>query len=309
MRRILFEIPFPLELPIIGRYLTIPAFGVMAALGFLAAFWIALDRGRREGIKEEVIWDVWFRAFIGGLVGARLLFVLQNPDVLEGRLWEAFAIWHGGLVWYGGVAGALILGIAYLLRRRQPMLRVCDAMSPAGMVGLAIGRVGCFLNGCCFGQRTDSFLGVTYPKFGGAEHFHSPLAEQFSPAFAFHVQEHGLSESSLSSFPVHPTQLYASATALLIFLLLTLYYPRRKREGEVFYLMFLLYGTGRFLIEGLRTNDVVWMNLSLAQVMSLMMVPVALGLFLRSRLRPAPATATEKPRARRKGKPARTRRR
>ncbi len=278
MRRILFEIPLPY-----GHYLPIHSFGVMVALGFLAALWVALERGRREKLAKTVIWDVWTGALVGGVLGARLLYVVEHWDFFARNPAAVPAIWKGGLVWYGGMAGAALVVLVYLRYRRQPALPVIDAVIPAAMVGLAFGRIGCFLNGCCFGRMTSLPWGVSFPRFGGCEHFHSALAQQFSPAFDHQVATLGLDPSMPASDAVHPTQLYSSAAALIIFLLLTTYYPRRKRSGEVFWLMLVLYGTARFLVEGLRTNTAVWMGLSLAQVMSLVTVPFALGVFLHRR--------------------------
>ena len=301
MRRILFEIPLPG-----GHYLPIRAFGVMAALGFLAALWVARDRARREKLAEGIIWDVWTASILGGLVGARLLFVVEHWALFRDHLLEMLVIWRGGLVWYGGVAGALIAVTVYLRCRRQPILPVLDAVTPASMIGLAFGRVGCFLNGCCFGSETDSPWGVSFPRFGGIEGFHNPLAKQFSPPFAYQVEELDLNPGLAATSPVHPTQLYASVAALAVFLLLTAYYPRRKRPGEVFLLMLVLYGIARFVIEQFRTNAEVWLGMSLAQVMSVVAVPIALAFLLRSRMLAArtPDTPTRAPsaKARRKKK-------
>ncbi len=280
MRRILFEIPFPG-----GHYLPVRAFGVMAALGFLAALWVALDRGRREKLQENVIWDVWTASILGGLAGARLLFVVEHWDYYRDDLLQVFVIWGGGLTWYGGVGGAMLAALVYLRLRRQPILPVFDAVTPASVIGLAFGRVGCFLNGCCFGRVTDVVWGVCFPRFGGIAHMHNALAEQFSPPFAYQVEHLGLEPGLPTTFPVHPTQLYSLVNAVIIFLLLTIYYPRRKRPGEVFLLMVILYGGGRFFIEHFRTNAEVWMGMSLAQVMSIIAVPIALGFFIRSRRR------------------------
>jgi phosphatidylglycerol:prolipoprotein diacylglycerol transferase len=281
MRRILFEIPLPG-----GSHLPIHAFGVLAAAGFLAALWAALDRGRREKLAEAVMWDVWTASLLGGLAGARLFYVIEQWDFFVQAPAQMFAIWRGGLVWYGGVAGALVAVLLYLRYRRQPALAVIDAVTPATMIGLAFGRIGCFLNGCCFGGVTGLPWGVCYPRDGGAGGFHSALAHELSPPFAYQVDTMHLDPMTSASLPVHPTQLYESAAALLIFLLLTAYYPRRRRPGEVFWLMLILYGTARFFIEMLRTNAAVVGGLSLAQVMSLVVVPIALGFFIRSRGRP-----------------------
>jgi len=284
MRRILFEIPLPR-----GAYLPIHAFGVLAAAGFLAALWVALDRGRREKLAETTIWDVWTASLLGGLAGARLLYVAEQWDFFAQKPAQVFAIWRGGLVWYGGLAGALLAVGLYLRYRRQPALPVIDAVTPATMVGLALGRIGCFLNGCCFGRVTDLPWGVSYPRDGGSGQFHSALAHQVSPPFAYQVETMHLDPQAAASFPVHPTQLYESAATLLIFLLLTAYYPRRRRPGEVLWLMLVLYGAARFLIEMLRVNAPVVGGLSLPQAMSLVVVPVALGLFIRSRGKPGVA--------------------
>lgn len=281
MRRILFEIPLPG-----GSYLPIHAFGVLAAAGFLAALWVALDRGRREKLAEAMIWDVWTASLLGGLVGARLLYVVEQWDYFAQAPAQMFAIWRGGLVWYGGVAGALVAVLLYLRYQRQPAPAVIDAVTPATMVGLAFGRVGCFLNGCCFGKVTDLAWGVCYPRDGGSGQFHSALAQEFSPPFAYQVDTMHLDRLASLSLAVHPTQLYESASTLLIFLLLTAYYPHRRRPGEVFWLMLILYSTARFFIEMLRTNAPVLGGLSLAQLMSLAAVPIALGFFIRSRAKP-----------------------
>jgi len=285
MRRILFEIPLPG-----GHYLPVHAFGVLAAAGFLAALWVALDRGRREKLAEAVIWDVWTASLLGGLVGARVLYVAEQWDLFVQAPAQIFAIWRGGLVWYGGVLGALVAVLFYLRYRRQPVLPVVDAVTPATMVGLALGRIGCFLNGCCFGKVTNLPWGVCYPR-GGSGEFHSALAHEFSPPFAYQVDTMQLDPLASFSAAVHPTQLYESASALLIFLLLTAYYPRRRHPGEVFCLMLILYGTARFFIEMLRTNAPLLGGLSLPQVMSLAVVPVALGFFIRSRGKPRSARA------------------
>ena len=131
--------------------------------------------------------------------------------------------------------------LLYLRWKRQPILTVIDAVSPATIIGLAFGRVGCFLNGCCFGRVTDLRWAVCFPRFGGCERFHAALAQQFSPAFQYQVNTLGLDPDLPASLPVHPTQLYSLVNAVIVFLLLTAYYRHRKRPGEVFLLMLVLF--------------------------------------------------------------------
>lgn len=161
MRQVLFEIPLPFgnkTLPVFG-------FGLMLATGFVMAVWIAVHRARKEGIHPDAIWDIAMYCLIGGIVGARLFFfIFEEPP--QGNLWEKFLsffeIWKGGLVFYGSIVGGFIAYcIAYfrfLKKAGISTLRMADIAAPPIALGIFFGRIGCFLNGCCWGQAADPLL-------------------------------------------------------------------------------------------------------------------------------------------------------
>lgn len=136
--------------------LTISTYGVLVALAFLLAVWLA--RRAARGMPRElapmdeaalVDWAVW--AVIGGLLGGRLFYVLLNWPVYAGSPLEIVALWHGGLVWYGGFLGGLLATWLYLRRRGIGFLQGADQVIPFVALGHAVGRIGCFANGCCLG--------------------------------------------------------------------------------------------------------------------------------------------------------------
>ena len=135
---------------------TISTYGVLVALAFLLAVWLARRAARRmprelAPMDEAALvdWAVW--AVLGGLLGGRLFYVLLNWPVYAGSPLEMLALWHGGLVWYGGFLGGLLATWRYLRRRGIGFLQGADQVIPFVALGHAVGRIGCFANGCCFG--------------------------------------------------------------------------------------------------------------------------------------------------------------
>lgn len=161
MRQVLFSIPLPFgdaRIPIFG-------FGFMLIIAFVAAAWLAGRQAKREGYNHTIPWDVGLYIFIGGVIGARLLsmFVDQKPpaNFAEG-FFQFFKIWEGGLVLYGAIPGG---ALGYLLAYRaiaKPnkvrTLQIADWLAPSIALGIAFGRMGCFLNGCCYGDVADPAL-------------------------------------------------------------------------------------------------------------------------------------------------------
>ncbi|MBI4612872.1 MAG: prolipoprotein diacylglyceryl transferase [Planctomycetes bacterium] len=178
--------------------------------------------------------------------------------------WSAFAIWEGGLVFYGGFLLATAATIAAMKAKRLQVLATADVLAPSVAVGLAFTRFGCYLNGCCWGKACGSFLlGLRYPEG-------SPPARQ--PDLA----------AGDWTVPTYPTQFLCSAGALLIFLALTWYYPRRRANGEIFCLFGLLYAVQRFFVEFLRhdtwiTRPVKSVGLTTSQYVGLVLFVAAGG--------------------------------
>jgi phosphatidylglycerol---prolipoprotein diacylglyceryl transferase len=156
MQQVLFHIP--VWTPWTFYRLPIYGFGMMLFLAFLLCTWLAGRRAEREGISRETIQDLAIWLFLGGLVGARILYLLEKnprPSFL-GLLYELPFIWEGGIILYGAVLGALASSaIAYWLIYRHRgirYLKLADIIAPSIAIGLCLGRIGCFLNGCCYGQ-------------------------------------------------------------------------------------------------------------------------------------------------------------
>lgn len=287
MHRILWQIPIPFT----HASWPIYAYGGMMMVGFLAALAVALRLAKKEEVHADIMWDLWMWSLIFGVIGARALFILQNWKEFEARSPMAMLyFWQGGLVFYGGLAGAAIADIVYLKRKRVPVLKVMDMIAPGLTLGFAFGRIGCFLNGCCFGKlsKLPWPLALRFPRgaepiIQGGQVVPSPLS---SPPFLYHWNHHDLSALSSHSLPVHPVQIYACLAALVIFLVLLRFFKHRRHPGEVLLLFLILYPAARFLLEFLRGDNLsTFTGLTVPQNMSLVTFLVVVPLFVRLRRR------------------------
>jgi phosphatidylglycerol---prolipoprotein diacylglyceryl transferase len=258
MMPILFRIPLPFTL---FGHDTIPiyGFGIMLVLAFLIAPGLAWRRAKREGLDPDVILDMAFWIFVSGLIGARTFYCIEYWGRDIHNLWEALQYWNGGIVYYGSAIGAAIGFFAYRWFHPFPIRPYLDAVAPSIAVGNFFGRLGCFLNGCCFGDPCRLPWAVSFPA-------NSVPWE--------HQKALGLIDSqALHSLPVHPTQLYSALDGLVLFLLLTAYYPLRRRDGEVMGLLMLAYPVTRILIEFLRDDEgVFFAGMTISQIISLLLL-------------------------------------
>lgn len=237
MRQILFTIPIFGGVPIFG-------YGAMLFLAFLGSTNLAAWRARREKLDPELLYDLALWVFIGGLVGARLFYVVQYWGDRIRSVGDIFRIWEGGIVLYGSIMGGTAAFFLYRLLRPFPLRPLLDVVAPSLALGIALGRLGCFLNGCCYGDLCDLPVGVAFPRD--------------SPPWKAQVVLGLLPPSALRSLPVHPTQLYSAFDGLLLVALLSAYYPLRRRDGEVMALLMVTYPISRFLIEYLRNDEGVF---------------------------------------------------
>ena len=232
MYPVLFRIP--------GLGIPIHAYGVMVAAGMLLAIWVTVLRARRAGVDPEVFYDMGLWSMVSGILGARLLYVYTNWDEFRGAPADILKIWKGGQVLYGGLILAVVVNLWFLKRRNLPVLKIADLAAPALPLGIAVGRLGCFLNGCCAGKVVDpSFpLGVRFPEG--------------SPAYAEQVRQ-GLSQPEYGLMqPVHPSQLYATLIGLALYVVLSWIYERRRWGGQILALTLIGYALARLLEEHFR---------------------------------------------------------
>lgn len=257
MRQILLRIAIP------GTGFSIPlyGYGAMMCLGFLSAIFLAAWRAKREKQSPDVIYNAALVAFFGGIFGARAFYVIQNHEHFNSLL-DFVTIWEGGLTFYGGFLLAVLSMAVYLRLNRRPLLFWLDIMAPSTALGLAFGRMGCFLNGCCYGDVCKSVgWGITWPA--GTipwEHY----AEQFLGLHGMASElprgpAAGMLAGALASVwqppAIHATQLYAIANGLLLALLLHTMFRWKRRHGQVILALAILYGASRFFEEMLRDDE------------------------------------------------------
>jgi phosphatidylglycerol:prolipoprotein diacylglycerol transferase len=240
-------------------------YGILMASAMALGLWLAQREAGLRGIDPESLLKCSELALLGGLVGARLYYVLFNLDYYGQFPGKIFALWEGGLAIHGGVIGGILVGGVYAWRRRLPLRQYLDIAAPSLAIGQAIGRWGNFFNEEAFGRPTD----LPWKLF--ISPVHRPLQYAQSDYF-------------------HPTFLYESLWDLLVFVLLYFGFRRRleRAPGALFLAYLGLYSLGRLFTEGLRTDPLMLGSLRIAQLVSLLgMVMAAVGVPLLLRRRRA----------------------
>lgn len=268
MYPVIFELPD--WLPLIGGE-AVTSFGVFMLLAFLTGGYVLRAEMRRMDQDPEKAWDLVFMAVIGGIVGAKLYYVLLNwEQTAANPMGMIFA--RGGLVWYGGFLLATVLVVWEIRRQKLPLPRMADAVAPALALAYAVGRVGCFMVGDDWGRPTDSWVGIAFPR--GAPPTRVDIIER---DFGIAVDP-ALVERYGQIVPVHPTQLYEVGMSTLIFFLLWKLRRQPRAAGWLFMLWLVLAGLERFIVEFFRAKDDRFLGpLTLAQMISvgIMVVGVA----------------------------------
>ncbi len=257
------------ELIRIGSFV-LPSYGVALAVAFLAAIWLLRRRAPSFGVSPDAASDVGIWLLLSGLLGAKLLLlVVEGPRYLSS--WSEFVEFlRSGGVFYGGLIGAVAALVVLLKRRRIGFWTFADMAAPAASLGHAIGRIGCFLAGCCWGRECSLPWAVT---------FTDPVAER-NVGVPLNV-------------PLHPTQLYESA-GLFALTGLLLAVGKRLRPGQTFALYLGAYALLRFTIEFFRGDPrgtVLGGALSTSQLIALVGMVAALGIGWWSRTKTADAPA------------------
>lgn len=272
---------FPELFTIPGINWPIHSFGLMLVIGLLCAMELAKRLANRRGIDGEVYSTAGILALVFGVLGARLSHVLENLGEYTdpsrsfwANLSAAANLGAGGLTYYGGVLLSAPIIIGYLKWKKVPLLLSMDIAAPALMIGLAFGRIGCFLNGCCYGQVCELPWAVKFP-YGSSAYVDQFVQQKLSPGpglvsltedgrLMLLPKERALTNPltrsaaiAARSLPVHPAQLYSSAMAFLIASICVAHLTLGKAPGKTFALMLILEGFARYLLESLRVEPAV----------------------------------------------------
>ena len=229
-------------------FLKIYSYGAFISLAFLISILYFLHLARKRKLPEAEIVSLSFWVLVSGFAGARAFYVIHYSEYFLHYPLELVKVWRGGLVFYGGLVFALIVGLYLTHRFGLSFFEIADLTAPSLSLGIAIGRIGCFLNGCCYGWPNR--IGFVFPPG-------SPAGDSFPGERLI------------------PTQLISSLDLFIIFLVLRKLGKKINRAGQIFFLFLLLYALHRFFIEFLRADySRIFLNMTEPQFISL-----GLGIF------------------------------
>jgi len=237
---------FP-EICHIGHF-TVYSYGVMLVLAFFISSYLASRQAVKANIDPDMIFNLCFYVFIVGIIGSRIFYVVSNyPYYLKHPL-EIIMLQHGGLAIFGGIIFGSFFSWVFIRRKKMDTLITLDLLVPFIALGQGIGRIGCFLNGCCYGKA--SVFGIYFPVLGKT---------------------------------LIPTQLYSSLLLFLIFFILRFMQSRKHLPGQIAYSYLFLYSVKRFFIEFFRNdNPRIFYGLTIFQLLSLAMFLFSLVMFVRT---------------------------
>ena len=281
MLRELFRIPF--------TSLTVKSYGLMLVIGFLVAVHVIRRLSRNITPDPQMITNASLYSLVAGVIGARVFYVLHHFDIFKYNLVSVFAIWEGGLELLGGVIAAIAVIVLYLRYHKLPARQYLDILAIGLMLALCFGRMGCFLNGCCFGKPCDLPWAVRFPygSFAYTSQVEpNPARNRASPQMRLpddffnsgvlkpydqltpQQKEMVTTTGPYRCLAVHPTELYSSADAAVIAGILYLFWRSTQnaqktknflkpltKPGSTFALMFILYSCVRFFEESLRDDN------------------------------------------------------
>ena len=214
----------------IGSF-SLPTYGFLVAIGVLLGLLLCVRNSQRLGINPDDSWNLGIVVTLAGILGAKILLIVNDWGFYTRNPTQIFSMnmLRSGGVFSGGLLAGLLAAAWYMYRHKMPPLRTFDAFAPGLAIGHAIGRLGCFAAGCCYGKETHAAWGVVFKNQLAADWVGTPLG-----------------------VPLEPTQLMEAVFEFFNFLLLMWLIRRKHADGQVFGTYLVLYGIARFLIEFLR---------------------------------------------------------
>lgn len=252
-------------------------YAIIISIGFILAAIYCFRRAKYFGVDLDRLTDIVLGGLIGGIIGARLYYVLFKLDYYIEHPIEIFEIWNGGLAIYGGIIGALLAAFLVARLKKVKFSPVLDIAGLGFLIGQSVGRWANFINVEAFGSNTNLPWGMSGTTISNYLNHH-----------ASELSSYGVTIDP--SMPVHPTFLYESIWCLLGFLLLHLYFKHRKFDGEIFIMYSAWYGLGRFVIEGLRTDSLMLGKVRISQLLAglIVIAAVIIWIVIRGRIKRDP---------------------
>ena len=239
------------DLLTIGSF-SIHTYGVCIALGALLGITLISHEAKKQGYDQQQILDLTFYLLVAAIIGSRVFYIILNFRYYIHHPLEIVMIWRGGLVFYGGFLFAFATCFLYLKKHNLPFWKTCDLLVPGLAIGEFLGRFGCFFAGCCYGKPTDLPWAIIF------------------------TNPHSLAKLGV---PLHPTQLYSSLKALLIFFILISFRRYKKGDGQITWIYILLYAIGRLIIENFRGDErglLILGSITITQGIALFFIPLAI---------------------------------
>ncbi len=246
------------------RVFPVYGYGTMLLVAFIAGASWAGKRADKVGIDRDIVWDASMCILITGIVGARAFYLVQKRSIvfkdavtLQDYLFRIVNLSDGGLVLYGGVILGTVAYFAFCKIRNVRPLQLADVITPSIFLGIGFGRIGCLLNGCCYGDRCDLPWAITFPA--GSVPYEVMLRYGF------------IDPGAAVSLPLHPTQIYSSIGGFVLAYLTATVFKHRRHVGEVFAVGAIFYPINRFLIEFIRGDEFTQMDtgLTISQLVSI----------------------------------------
>ncbi len=248
--------------------LEITSWGVLLVIAFIIGIWLAERRAEKYEVPKSIIPDISLIIVIASVVGGRLFYILENLGYYAKYPGEIFKVWNGGLIFYGGVGLSILSGIIFLKKKKISIFRTMDVVAPSVALGLGFARIGCFLNGCCFGKPTNLPWGVIFPP-------DSP------PSWVIDTPIH-----------LHPTQLYSSLAGFCMFFILLFiekrvnnYQKRIGAAGCLWWIFLIMYSVWRFSVDFLRyyENEAYLIGkFTHNQILSILILLFSVGMLLKN---------------------------
>jgi len=231
------------------------SYGVIVALSFAIALWMSSKEAERKGLDPKLIQDFGVYALFGGIVGARIYFVLlSEPAYFLQHPWEILAVWHGGIGVIGSLLGGAVVALWYCRKKEISFLKLSDTLAPGIALGQTIGQFACLLNGDSYGRPADLPWAITYTD-----------PRSLAPL----------------NVPLHPIEIYEMAAYFLVFLVVWNIRKKYRADGFALFAYLSAYGLARFVVEFFRGHPAIFAGgMPAAQVFSAAMIFVSLGGFV-----------------------------